>query len=276
MRSKQQLLTPALFIVALALFAPVADAQTDKATMVVNDMIAALGGKAFTNVREIQANGKFFTFKRDQMAGTEVFVDYIKFPDKERTEFGTYKIKPTNINNGDAGWSVYDKKVELQTPAEVKAFQTGVKTGFQFLARFILNREGLTLQHVGTEMIDFKRNDVIEFRDSGNFFRLFVNQQSHLPTKMQVRRSGETFMREEHLQTGMNSREYRRRCTLFISVTAKGHPKFDSTISATIRDWLIACLLHQPPGRALNIKCIQQQLSAFVAKTRLHLPETVR
>ncbi len=71
------------------------------------------------------------------------------------------------------------------------------KTGFQYVARFILNRPGLALQHVGTELIAFRSNDVIEFRDSGNLFRLFVDQQSHLPTKIEVRRAGETFLREE-------------------------------------------------------------------------------
>ena len=176
---------------------PIASAQSDKATAVINEMIAALGGKSFLDVREIQATGKVFVFKRDQMAGTDSFWDYIKFPDKERQETGTYRIKPTLIFNGDSGWSVYDKKVDAAPPAEIMDFQAGMKTSFQYLSRFILNRPGLSLLHAGTEMLNFKRNDVIEFRDSGNFFRLFVDQQSHLPTKLEVRRSGESFMREE-------------------------------------------------------------------------------
>ena len=72
------------------------------------------------DVREIQATGKVFVFKRDQMAGTDSFADYIKFPNKERQETGTYRIKPTEIFNGDSGWSVYDKKIEALPAAEIK------------------------------------------------------------------------------------------------------------------------------------------------------------
>lgn len=197
MQIRQTALRSAFLIAAEFVLLATASAQTDKATTVVNDMIAALGGKAFLEVREIQSSGKLFAFKNDTMSGSDVFTDYIKFPDKERQEFGTYRIRPTFINNGDAGWKVELPKVEQQPIADAKAFQAGFKTGFQYLARFILNRPGLALQHVGTELIAFRSNDVIEFRDSGNFFRLFVDQQSHLPTKMEVRRSSETFIREE-------------------------------------------------------------------------------
>ena len=187
----------AFLIAALILWCTPASAQADKSTTVINDMITALGGKTFLEVREIRSSGKIFGFKNDTMAGSDVFVDYVKFPDKRRTEYGTYRVKPAEIINGETGWNIDLPKVESKTPAEARSLQAGFKTGFQYVARFILNRPGLVLQHVGTELIVFRSNDVIEFRDSGNLLRIFVDQQSHLPTKMEVRRSGETFMREE-------------------------------------------------------------------------------
>jgi hypothetical protein len=172
-------------------------AQSDKSTTVINDMITALGGKAFLEVREIQSSGKIFAIKNDLQAGSDVFVDYVKFPDRRRTEYGTYRVKPAEILNGESGWNTDLNKVEAKPPAEVKSLQAASRTGFQYVARFILNRPGLVLQYDGTEMISFRSNDVIEFRDSGNLLRLFVDQQSHLPTKMEVRREGESFVREE-------------------------------------------------------------------------------
>jgi hypothetical protein len=187
----------AFLIGAVVLLCTPASAQTDKATTIINDMITALGGKTFLEVREIRSSGKIFGFKNDTMAGSDVFVDYVKFPDKRRTEYGTYRIKPAEIINGETGWNIDLPKIEAKPPAEAKSLQAGFKTGFQYVARFILNRPGLVLQHVGTELITFRTNDVLEFRDSDNLLRLFVDQQSHLPTKMEVRRSGETFLREE-------------------------------------------------------------------------------
>jgi hypothetical protein len=187
----------AFLIGVLTLFCTPAGAQSDKSSTVVNDMITALGGKAFLEVREIQSSGKIFGFKNDLMSASDVFVDYVKFPDKRRTEYGTYRIKPAEIINGDTGWNIDLPKIEAKPPAEAKSLQAGFKTGFQYVARFILNRPGLVMQYVGTEMISYRSNDIIEFRDSGNLLRLFVDQQSHLPTKLEVRRQGETFMREE-------------------------------------------------------------------------------
>jgi len=178
-------------------FSPAAGAQTNKATEVVTAMVNALGGQSFLDVKEIQATGKAFGFKGTRSVGSEVFLDYIKFPDKERIERGTYRIKPTSIYNGDSGWEVNDKKVETVSAAAAKEYQNAFKSGFQYVSRFILNRPELALLHAGTEMIEFRRNDVIEFRDSGTFYRLFVDQQSHLPTKIQVRRNGESLLREE-------------------------------------------------------------------------------
>jgi hypothetical protein len=197
MQSRHAVLRFLLLIGSAMVFVTNASAQTDKATAVVSEMIAALGGKSFLEVREIQASGKVFVFKHDAASGSEVFADYIKFPDKERQELGTYRIKPTDIFNGDMGWTIYLPKVDPKSAADIREFQSGFKTSFQYLTRYILNRPELVLQHVGTELVDFKRNDVIEFRDSGNLFRLYVDQQTHLPTKMQVRRSGESILREE-------------------------------------------------------------------------------
>lgn len=177
--------------------AATATAQTDKSATVINDMMNALGGKKFLDVREIQSSGKLFGFKRDQMSGTGDFIVYLKYPDKQRTESGTSKIKPAEIYNGDSGWRVVDKKIEEISAAEVKDFQAGFHTGFQYVARFVLTKPGLTMLYVGGALIDYQPNDMVEFRDSGNFFRLYVDQQTHLPTKMEIRRSGETFVREE-------------------------------------------------------------------------------
>src|SRR5215471_8367819 len=111
----------AFLIGVLILLCTPVGAQADKSSTVVNDMIAALGGKAFLEVREIQSSGKIFGFKNDLMSGSDVFVDYVKFPDKRRTEYGTYKVKPAEIINGDAGWNTDLNKIEAKPPAEAKS-----------------------------------------------------------------------------------------------------------------------------------------------------------
>jgi hypothetical protein len=225
---------------------PAASAQSDKASQSVSAMISALGGKPFLEVREIQATGKAFSFKGGRASGSDVFIDYIKFPDKERTEHGSYRIKPTDIHSGDAGWSVYDKKIETFGAADVREFQAAFKTGFQYLSRFILNRAGLSILHAGSELLDFKRNDVLEFRDSGTFFRLFVDQQSHLPTKLQVRRDGESFLREEQFA---NWHEFQGMPTaLFITHFKDGEKTMEIRFDNVIYNPGLADSLFAPPA----------------------------
>jgi hypothetical protein len=186
----------ALLIVAMAC-ASTGKSQADKSAAIIKDMIAALGGQKFLDVREIQSTYKAFEFKHDQMTATGDFVDYVRFPNKMRSEAGTYRIKPAEIFNGDSGWHVDNGKIEEKSAAEIKDFQSAFRTRFQYVARFVLEKPELNTLYVGSTLIDYRPTDTIEFRDSGDFFRLFIDQQTHLPSKMEVRRAGETYIREE-------------------------------------------------------------------------------
>ena len=53
--------------------APAAGAQTDKASQSISDMIGALGGKTFLEVREIQATERPFHLKRDALRAATYF-----------------------------------------------------------------------------------------------------------------------------------------------------------------------------------------------------------
>ena len=49
-----------------------------------------------------------------------------------------------------------------------------------------------------TEIIDFKRTDVVELRDSAkNRIRFYIDRDTRLPVKMQVRRNDDSKLREE-------------------------------------------------------------------------------
>jgi hypothetical protein len=186
------------FAASLILLAHTVAAQSIDAKKVLDDMIQALGGKAFLEVREIQANGRFYSFKHGNLEGSDLFADYIKFPDMERTEFGSLKNKTVTINRGDQGWTVEGKDVKPHSAAQVDDFTLGFKTSFDYVTRFVLNQPRTTIQYTGSEIIDFKRTDVIEVRDpSKNLMRFYVDRQSHLPAKMQVRRANKAIILEE-------------------------------------------------------------------------------
>lgn len=168
---------------------------------VLDDMINKLGGQAFMDVSDIHMTGNFYQFKRGELTGGDYYVDYIRFPMMERTEFGRNKnSKEITINNGDKGWKITpkDKDPKEQLPAEVQEFKAGFKTSFDYILRFTLAEPKTTIQVTGTEIVDFNRADVVEIRDpEKNRIVLYVDRTTKLPVKLQVRRIDEKVTHEE-------------------------------------------------------------------------------
>jgi hypothetical protein len=186
-------------ITAVSLAGRAAGAQS-RSSPVLDQMIQALGGQAFLDVKEIHINGRFFSFTRGELSGSDIFVDYIKFPDMERTEFGFNKNKSVTINRGTEGWKIEPKEKEAE-PIPIKAgeeFLAGFKTSFDYVLRFVVKQPQTTIQNLPSEIIDFKRIDVVELRDAAkNRIRFFIDRETKLPVKMQVRRSDQPNLNEE-------------------------------------------------------------------------------
>jgi len=165
----------------------------------IDQMIEALGGPAFLDVKDIHTTGRFFAFTRGDLSSSDIFSDYVKFPDMERTEFGTVNKRSVQINRGKEGWKIVGKREpEPMAIAEGEEFIKGFKTSLDYVLRFILKERQTTIQNVGSEIIDFKRVNVVEVRDpEKNRITFYIDRDSHLPVKMQVRRTDESKIHEE-------------------------------------------------------------------------------
>jgi hypothetical protein len=189
------------FLIALFLLTSSLQAQSPQPRKVLDDMIQALGGQAYLDVNDIHTMGRFYQFKRGDLAGLDNFSDYVKFPLAERTEFGKDKNKEITINNGENGWKITpkDKDPKEQVPAEIQDFKASFKTSLDYVLRFTLSAPQTTIQYLGSEIVDFNRADVIEIRDPAkNKITLYIDRSTKFPTKMQVRRADEKITREEH------------------------------------------------------------------------------
>ena len=162
-------------------------------------MIEALGGQTFLDVKDIHTSGRFFSFSKGDLSGSDLFADYIKFPDMERTELGREKNKSITINKGNDGWKIEPKNdPEPQPIVQAEEFVKNFKTSFDYVLRFVLKQPQTTMQTLPAEIIDFKRTDVVELRDPAkNRIRFYVDRQSRLPVKMQVRRADRPNIQEE-------------------------------------------------------------------------------
>ena len=195
----------AALVVAVFCLSTNAHAQTitPAARQLLDAMIEALGGQQFLNVKEIQTTGRFFLFNRGEISQSDIYTNYIKYPDMDRIEFGKDKIKPGRINRGLEGWTITppakgkDPDVAEQSVVETEEFLRVFRTSFNYMIRFVINTPKASALLAGSESVDLRRADILEIRDAEkNLLRVFVDRETRLPLKTQTRLANETFTDE--------------------------------------------------------------------------------
>ena len=182
---------------AILLSQPAQSWAQENAREILDRAIQTLGGSAYLNLIDVKSHGRVYQFQRGELSGASVFTDYLKFPDKERTEIGD-DGKIVRINNRDQGWNIDDKEVEAQLDEQVEVFWEEYKVSLDYVLRVVIAQPDSTLQYIGREMIDFKRADVLEIRNEDRTrIDLYVDRESGLLMKKTVRRLDDPSVHEE-------------------------------------------------------------------------------
>jgi hypothetical protein len=191
-----------------------------KARAVLQQVIAALGGRAYLDVRDSDCEGRLAQFASNgDLAGFAPFHDLWLLPDKNRVEYiskGVNTILGTLIGidggifiahggilitvyNGDEGWMLDKAGVSNQPEDLIKDFAEQVKSGMNNMLRSRMNEEGLELRYAGTDLIDLKEAEWIEISDHDHrALRMGVEKSTHLPLRWVVsKRDPETRVRTE-------------------------------------------------------------------------------
>lgn len=145
--------------------APSAPIANDaKAEQIVARAIEALGGNAYLNVRSLTARGYFTQFKDGASELPLTFVDYIIYPDRERTEFKGTGTRVIQTNTGNSGW-LYDglaKTLQDMSREQVEDFHFSLRTNIDYLLRGYWRKEGAKLTYVGRREAGLaKRNETV-------------------------------------------------------------------------------------------------------------------
>ena len=181
--------------------------SAEKAQQVLQQVIAALGGPAYLNVRDTTCEGRIAQFgTNDELMGFTLFRDLWTLPDKNRTEYiskgehtflgffiGTEDLSITHggvmvtIFNGGEGWMLDKGGVSNQADDVIKVFVEQVKSGMNNMLRVRKNEPGVEAHYGGTDIIDLKEAEWVEFtdRDHRNL-RLAVDRSTHLPLRWVV------------------------------------------------------------------------------------------
>lgn len=201
----------AIFFIAVFLIVPPAPGQradtmmpeesAAKAKQILRDLINALGGAGYTEVRESDCQGRRAVFGHNgEMTGYIDLVDYRRYPDKARVEYiakGRNTILKALIGldgldfahggivitlfNGDQGWS-FDRSGVSELPGTaISDFQEQMKRNTDNLLRLRLKEPGMDIRYGGRDTVDLKQVDWVEITDSAERnFRLAVEHSTHL------------------------------------------------------------------------------------------------
>ena len=163
-------LVPCTWCVAQTIRTQPAD---DKAEKIVQRAIEVLGGDRYLAVKTVTGRG-FFTDYKDGVSGIPVrFVDYISFPDRERTEFSGGGMRIVQTTFADQGW-IFDgtaKTLKDQTAEQLENFKSGLRTGFENLLRGWWRKQGATLSYVGRREAGLgRRNETVRLTYPDGFW----------------------------------------------------------------------------------------------------------
>lgn len=152
-------------LVSLSVSAQTSNTTVDeKSKQIIDRAIEVLGGANYLNVQSVISKGFYTSFKGGEAQVPSRFLDYLVYPDRERTEFTQFGIKTIQTNSGNTGW-MFDgnvKKLSDQTPAQVEEFKRVMRTSLENLLRGWWQKEGGKIVYVGRREAGLaKRNETI-------------------------------------------------------------------------------------------------------------------
>lgn len=187
-------------------------AVDEKSEKILQRAVTALGGSAYTGVHSSVGRGLFTPYREGISGLPSTFVDYIVYPDKERTEFRGGGSKIIQTNTGETGW-LYDgaaKTIKDMTPKQVADFKLAMRTNVDNLLRGAWRKEGAQIVYAGRREAGLaKRNEVVRVTyPDGLVVDFEFSAQDGLPAKTSYKHTnseGEEITEEDRFAQFVNT-----------------------------------------------------------------------
>lgn len=181
-------LLPARLAAQTTTKAPAPTSPDAKAEAVVARAIEVLGGNSYLNVKTVVGRGFFTAFHEGISQIPARFLDYIAYPDRERTEFTGDGIRVIQTNTGDTGW-LFDgatKTLSDMKGAQIEDFKRSMRTSVENPLRGWWKKENATLSYVGRREAGVgKRNETVRLTYPDGFWIEFeFAAKDGLPAKV--------------------------------------------------------------------------------------------
>lgn len=194
----KKLMIPALMLLLCALISAHSFAQKpeppdpkniEKGRQLIQAVIEARGAARYLEFKTLLGAGQYTLFEKGISGVPQPFLDYIAYPDRERTDIGKRK-KDRNIqvNTGKTGW-VYDGQGETLRELDEKqgsTFLEGLEYDIDHVLRGGWKQSGVKAWFYGREETrPGERADVVAVElQKDRLVLLVIDPSSHLPLKL--------------------------------------------------------------------------------------------
>jgi hypothetical protein len=169
----------------------------EKAEGILKRAVESLGGAAYLNIKSVIGRGNYTPYGQGVSGNIIAFVDYLVYPDRERTDFKGQGVRSIQTNIGlDKGW-LYDgmtKTISDMKAEQFDNFRTTVRTSVDNLLRGEWRKEGASLSYAGRREAGLaKRNEAVRVTYPDGFTIDFeFGARDGLPAKILYKRTIKT------------------------------------------------------------------------------------
>ena len=163
---------------------PVDQANAQKARMLVNQAIDALGGQAYLNIQDISQEGRGYTFHHGESTSAGIqFWRFYKFPDKDRVEV-TKQRDVMYVYNGDKGYEVTYKGARPMEAKDLSNYLRRRHYALDQVLRNWVNAPKTALFYEGSaNAADKPAEQVTVLNGNNEGVTLYFDITTHLPLK---------------------------------------------------------------------------------------------
>lgn len=164
----------------------------EKAEQVLKRAVEALGGAGYLGVRSVMSRGYYTQYEQGVTTLPITFVNYVVYPDRERTEFKGRGVRSVEATVGETGW-IFDgmvKKIKDYTPEQVEDVHYATRTSIHNLLRGWWREGGARLAYVGRREAGVgARNEVVRLTYADGFAVEYeFSARDALPAKVRYKR----------------------------------------------------------------------------------------
>ena len=161
------------------------DQSVQKAKQIIDDMIRALGGEAYLNLRDMSVEGRGYAFYHGRPSGLGVlFWRFWQWPDKERIEI-TKQRDIIDLYVGDRAYETTYKGTVTLDPKLHSDYLRRRDHSLETVIRTWLSAPGTMILYEGTVIVEQNLADKVTVLNSSNdSVTIAVDPRTHLPVRI--------------------------------------------------------------------------------------------